>query len=82
MRYNKLVFVLALSLLCFSACNKEHYNVGNVHGLNAEGEVLLPIGSRTLTILDMMQRFQIDSIISCADDGSLSFDYTYYYLGA
>lgn len=81
MRDYRSFVVLALMLLLFASCNKEHYNVGNVHGINAEGEVLLPIGSKTLTMMDMMQRFQIDSLVSCAGDGSLSYDYCYEYLG-
>ena len=77
MRYNKLFFALSLVALLFTACKKEHYDVSNVNGINAEGEVLLPVASKSFTMMDMMERFQIDSIISCSDDGSLSFDYFY-----
>lgn len=77
MKDNKFFLVLALFALLFVSCKKDHYDVDNVHGVNAQGEVLLPIGSKTFTMMDMMERFQVDSLISCADDGSLSFDYYY-----
>ena len=50
MKYNKLFFVLALATLLFASCKKDHYDVGNVHGVNAEGELLLPIGSTSLSL--------------------------------
>lgn len=77
MKNNKFFLVLSLLVLLFSSCKKDHYDVGNVHGVNAQGEVLLPIGSKTFSMMDMMERFQVDSLITCADDGSLSFDYYY-----
>lgn len=82
MRYSKLFFALSLVALLFTACKKEHYDVSNVNGINAEGEVLLPLASKSFTMMDMMERFQLDSIISCSDDGSLSFDYYYEHYGA
>ena len=74
---------LFLGVFCclLASCNKAHYDVSKVHGLNAEGEALLPIVHKTFTMMDMMERFHVDSIISCADDGSLSFDYDYEYIG-
>lgn len=71
--------LLAVTLL--ASCKKNHYDVTNVHGINAQGEVLLPIGSKTLTIMDMMERFQMDSLVTCSDDGGLSLDYYYEGLG-
>ena len=76
MKNSKVLTILVL-LLAFVSCHKEHYDVTHVHGINAEGEVLLPIASKSFTMMDMMERFQVDSIISCSDDGSLSFDYFY-----
>lgn len=76
MRISKLLIVLAL-FAAFASCNKDHYDVSQAHGVDVEGEVLLPITSKSITMMDMMERFQIDSIISCSDDGSLSFDYFY-----
>ena len=77
MKINKITILLAFLALVLASCRKDHYDVSNVHGVNAEGEMLLPIGSDSFTMMDMMKRFKIDSIISCADDGSLSFDYFY-----
>ena len=81
MRFNRITLILCVLACLFASCNKEHYDVSNVHGINAEGELLLPIAHKTLTMMDMMERFHVDSIITCADDGSLSFDYNYEYLG-
>lgn len=76
MRTSKLLIVLAL-FAAFVSCKKEHYDVSQVHGVDVDGEVLLPITSKSITMMDMMERFHIDSVISCSDDGSLSFDYFY-----
>lgn len=78
MKNKKLFIAFALLVVLFSSCKKDlHYDVSNVSGVNAEGEVLLPIGSKTFSMMDMMQRFQIDSLITCADDGSLAYGYHY-----
>lgn len=76
MRTSKLLIILAL-FAAFVSCKKEHYDVSQVHGVDVDGEVLLPITSKSISMMDMMERFHIDSIISCSDDGSLSFDYFY-----
>ena len=81
MKNNKLCFVLALLALAFVSCKKDHYDVNNVQGVNAEGELLLPIASASYSMLDMMQRFQLDSLITFSEDGSMSFDYDYDYPG-
>lgn len=81
MKSNRITLFLCLFVCLLASCKKSHYDVTNVHGVNAQGEVLLPIGSQTLTMMDMMERFQVDSLITCADDGSLSFDYYYENLG-
>ncbi len=81
MKSNRITLFLCVLVCLLASCKKSHYDVTNVHGINAQGEVLLPIGSKTLTIMDMMERFQIDSLITCADDGGLSLDYYYESLG-
>lgn len=78
---NRIILLIGILACLLVSCNKDHYDVSNVHGLNAEGELLLPIAHKTLTMMDMMERFHVDSIISCADDGSLAFDYNYEYIG-
>ena len=82
MKYNKLFLILALATLLFASCKKDHYDVGNVHGVNAEGELLLPIGSASFSLSEMMEKFKIDSIINCSEDGDLSFGIHYENLGA
>ena len=77
MRYYKLFIITALSMAIFASCNKNHYEVSNVNGINAEGEVLLPVVSKTSTMMDLMERFKIDSLISCYDDGSLYYGLFY-----
>lgn len=77
MKSNRIILFLCVSVCLLASCKKNHYDVTNVHGVNAQGEVLLPIGSKTLDIMDMMERFQMDSLITCSDDGSLSLDYYY-----
>ena len=50
MKYNKLFVFLFFLAMLFSACKKDHYELSNVHGVNAEGEMLLPIGSASFTV--------------------------------
>lgn len=82
MKYNKLLFLLFLLVVSLTSCRKDHYNVGNVHGVNAQGEMLLPLASKSVTMMGMMQRFQIDSLIDCNADGTLSYNYLYEHFGA
>lgn len=81
MKICKTIMPVLLAVTLLASCKKSHYDVTNVHGVNAQGEVLLPIGSKTLTIMDMMERFQMDSLVTCSDDGGLSLDYYYEGLG-
>lgn len=66
---------MALLALTFVSCKKDHYDVTHVQGVNAEGELLLPLISKSFTMMDMMTRFQIDSLINCSESGELSYDY-------
>lgn len=79
MKYCKqlVVAIAAFSMAVLVSCNKNHYDVDNVSGVNAEGEVLLPLAYKTTTMMNLMERFQIDSLISCADDGSLYYELFY-----
>ena len=82
MKYSKLFLILSLAAMLFVSCKKDHYNVGNVHGVNAEGEVLLPIGSASVSLSELLQKLDIDSIINCSEDGDLSFAFHYENFGA
>lgn len=77
MKTLKLLVVFALSMALLSSCKKDHYDMGNVNSINAEGEVLLPLVSTSTTMMDLMERFKIDSVISCYDDGSLYYGLFY-----
>ena len=82
MKYNKLFLILSLATMLFASCKKDHYNMGNVNGVNAEGELLLPVGSASFSLSRLIQQFKIDSIINCSEDGDLSFGFHYENLGA
>ena len=65
-------------LACLLAsCKKDHYDVSNVHGMNADGEVLLPVGSALFTVTEFMRQFNIDSLITCSEEGNLSYGFHY-----
>lgn len=72
-------FVLALLML---SCNKEHYDVRNVHGINAEGEVLLPVASTSITVGDMISRFGVEEQITWSETGEMAFAFDYEHLDA
>jgi hypothetical protein len=80
MKYKSLIVLALLAVMCVS-CRKDHYNTSNVNGVKAEGEVLLPVSSTSFTFMEMMQKFKIDSIIHCSEDGNLSYDFHYEDLG-
>lgn len=75
MKHNRLLVLLTLTVLSFSACNR--YNFDNFQGIQTEGEWLLPLASATYSIMDMMERFQMDSLIACDADGHLWYHYYY-----
>ena len=77
MKYKrKIVFLVLLAIVCAS-CKKEHYDMDHLQGADVEGEVLLPIGSASFTLSKLMQQFQIDSLITCSEDGIFSFQFHY-----
>lgn len=77
MKISKITFLLVIASFALSSCKKDHYNVGNVHGVNAEGELLLPVASKSFSMYDMMERFEIDSLINISETGNLSYKYYY-----
>lgn len=76
------ITLLLCTLCLLASCRKDHYNVGNVHGVNANGEVLLPLASGDYSLKDLMQRFQIDSLIVCNASGDMTYEYYYERFGA
>ena len=81
MKFKKLFVFLSLLALVSVSCKKGHYDVDNLQGVNVDGEVLMPIGSSSFTVMDLMQQFEIDSMINCTEDGNLSFAFHYEDLG-
>ena len=75
MRFKRLLIVLTSAALSFSACNR--YNFSNFQGIHTEGEWLLPLASATYSIMDLMERFQMDSLVACDADGHLWYHYYY-----
>ena len=72
----KILASVFLALL-IASCNKEHYDLSNVHGINAEGEVLLPVAYKSFTVRDLMEDFGLLDEIEWSESGdmSLCFDY-------
>ena len=82
MRTKRIALLFCLFACLLVSCNKSHYDLGNVHGVSTEGEVLLPLASGSYSLESLMQRFQIDSLIECNALGDLTYTYSYECLGA
>ena len=80
MKRHKLLVVFLL-LVLFASCNKDHYDITNVHGINAEGEVLLPIASKSFTVRDLMERIGLQDEIEWSGSGDMTFYFDYENLG-
>ena len=75
--YKILLAVTAFALL-FASCKKlQHYDVRYVHGINAEGELLLPVTSQTFTVMDMMERFEVADQVNWSPEGNMWFSFSY-----
>lgn len=77
MKNSKLICISLLLAVLFASCNKAHYDLDNVHGVNAEGVVLLPLVNGSLTMMDMMSRLAQDSLITFDASGNMLFNYSY-----
>lgn len=75
MKINRFIVVLCLAMAMLPSCKKGHYDVSNVNGVGLEGEMLLPVANKSFTMMDMMERFHIDSLIACSESGELSYNY-------
>lgn len=73
MKIHRIALLLCLLACLFASCKKDHFDVSNVHGVNAEGEMLLPIASASFTVEKLMQQFNIDSEIDFSEEGILSY---------
>ena len=81
MRTLKTILATLIFALVFASCNKAHYDVSNVHGINAEGEALLPIASKSYTVMDLMEYFEIQDKIEWTESGDMTFRFDYENLG-
>lgn len=75
MKYNRLLLVLAAVTALFSSCKK--YDLNNVHGIHLSGTTPLPIAHGSFSMMKMMERFQIDSLITCDASGNMTYNYRY-----
>lgn len=74
MKSRRLLFALASLALAFASCNPNQYNFDNFQGVHADGEMYLPIAHGDYTVSDLMQRFEIDSLIDYDPSGNMSFN--------
>lgn len=77
MRNNRLYLALLLLVALFASCKKSHYDLSNIQGINAEGEVLLPLASKTISMMDMMERFEMTDEVNWSESGDLFFKFSY-----
>lgn len=67
-------FTLVAILLVVS-CQKRHYSLDNVQGVNVGGEVLLPLANGSYTVMDLMEQFQIDSMLTFDASGNMFYHF-------
>lgn len=77
MKSNRWFLVLVSALLLFMSCQKNRYNFDRFYGVDVEGELLLPLASGSLTVMELMQSFQIDSLLTFDGSGNMTFNYYY-----
>ncbi len=77
MRSSKILLAIMAFALLFTSCTKGHYDVGNVHGVTAQGELLLPVATQSFTVMDMMERFELTDQVNWTEEGNMSFGFSY-----
>ena len=77
MKIRRIISVFAVLAVLSGACGKGHYDLDNVQGVALEGEVLLPLVGANYTIMEMMERFGIDSVVSFDGSGGMVYHYSY-----
>ena len=63
--------LIILVVLMLVSCQKKHYDFDGLEGVNAEGELLLPLATGSYTVMDFMERFQIDSMLTFDATGDM-----------
>lgn len=79
MRHIRLLLLLVAVASCFGACNK--FDLSHVQAVHTEGEMLLPVSNGSYTIVDLMQRFQMDSLIDYDQSGNMSYNLLFDQMG-
>ena len=77
MKNHRLTILLAALLLLGASCKKDHYDMSHVSGVVADGELRLPLAHKSLTIMDLLDRFAVDSLIQWTESGNLFFGFHY-----
>ena len=77
MRYNKTLLVLFMIAALLASCVKNSYDVTQVNSVDVDGELLLPIASKSFTMMDMMARFHLDSLVNSSETGELFYNYSF-----
>lgn len=72
MKASRVLFAILFLSLLVASCSK-HYDVSQVQGINAEGEVLLPVAHKSFSVRKLMERFQMDNAIVWTDEGDMTF---------
>lgn len=76
MRHYRLLLTTLVFALFVVSCKKDHYDVSNLHGVNAEGEVLAPLASASFSVKDLMERFGLLDLLYWSADGDLALHFT------
>lgn len=78
MMKNSRVLLLLLVVIAFlPSCRKNHYDVSHIQGVNTQGELLLPIGTKSFTVRDMMETFEMADMLNWTEDGDMSYGFGY-----
>lgn len=80
MKNTKLLWLTLLLGLLFGACNKNRLDFDHFQGVALEGEALLPLAHSSYSVMDLMERFQIDSVITATSSGNMFYHYSYEHL--
>ena len=72
--------ILLCTLICValfvSSCSKR-YDFDNVYGVAMDGELFLPLATASYSLESLMERFQIDTLLTFEEDGGMHFVMNY-----
>ena len=69
--------ISVLLVLALASCKKDHYDTSNVHGVNAEGDILLPVASKSFSVRDLLERFELMDMIHFNEAGDMAFTFDF-----